>query len=315
MTNRIIDISENNTISNFDLLVKSDLKGVIMKATEGTTFKDSIVDINYEALTGRIPIGFYHFLSATSEPKTQALNFWNTLKDKEFQIIPVLDVEENERAPLKHLSEPYAREFIQSFREISGQDIIIYSNRCYIEEYFSLEFRQANSWWIADYSANYTPVVLGCDVVAWQFTENYRNYPFIIGEVDCNNLVNSEKFFIENNLPYVEPTPEQNYNSIIELQKELNFQCYQDYNWNELEEDGIGGELTLSACPTLQVGAVGKITKWVQSKLHDILNCDLASDGIFGEQTRQAVIEFQSSLCLKGDGIVGKKTWKKLLGI
>ena len=65
----------------------------------------------------------------------------------------------------------------------------------------------------------------------------------------------------------------------------------------------------MSACPTLSIGASGNITKWVQSKLN------VTADGLFGEDTRQAVIEYQASNCLKGDGIVGKNTWKKLLGM
>jgi len=43
-------------------------------------------------------------------------------------------------------------------------------------------------------------------------------------------------------------------------------------------------------------------------------NCG-AVDGIFGEKTRAAVIDFQASRGLSGDGIVGQNTWRKLLGL
>lgn len=39
----------------------------------------------------------------------------------------------------------------------------------------------------------------------------------------------------------------------------------------------------------------------------------LADDGIFGDDTKEAVIKFQKSKGLKVDGIVGSKTWGKLL--
>jgi hypothetical protein len=279
-----------------------------MKATEGTTYQDHQMPIIYDILKSKIPIGFYHFLSVTSEPKTQALNFWNQIKDKEYQIIPVLDVEHNPKAPLEKLSEPYAREFIEAFREISGQDVIIYSNRCYIEEYFSLEFRQNNYWWVADYSANETPQILGCKVVAWQFTEDDRSYSFAISDLDVNELIDEDNFFIENHIPYDEP-PDEYSTSIEELQTELNRQGFTDYNGNSLEVDGICGELTLSACPTLSLGAKGGLTEWVQTNI----NC--YPDGIFGENTRQAIIQFQENNSLNGDGIVGKNTWRKLLGM
>jgi peptidoglycan hydrolase-like protein with peptidoglycan-binding domain len=38
-------------------------------------------------------------------------------------------------------------------------------------------------------------------------------------------------------------------------------------------------------------------------------------DGCFGEQTRQAIIVYQEDRSLDGDGIVGKNTWRKLLGL
>lgn len=309
MTKRFIDISEHNTLLDIDKIPQSNLSGVIIKATEGTTYQDHAMEILYDALNGKISIGFYHFLSATSEPKTQALNFWNQIKDKEYQIIPCLDVERNEKAPLEHLSESYAIEFIQEFRDISGQDIMIYSNRCYIEEYFSLAFRQAHTWWVADYSANTTPEVLGCKILGWQYTEHGK-YDFNLGDLDVNILVDEDSFFIkELEIPFSDDSVVNDYDSIKELQHELNEQNFTDCYWNELVEDGIVGDLTISACPTMHKGAEGKITKWVQTKL------GIKADGIFGEQTFNTVKEFQRNNFLKVDGIVGTKTWRKLLGV
>ena len=39
----------------------------------------------------------------------------------------------------------------------------------------------------------------------------------------------------------------------------------------------------------------------------------LAVDGIFGERTKKAVIDFQKPRGLKPDGIVGKVTWPRLI--
>jgi N-acetylmuramoyl-L-alanine amidase len=38
-------------------------------------------------------------------------------------------------------------------------------------------------------------------------------------------------------------------------------------------------------------------------------------DGKFGKDTQNAVIKFQLSKGLDADGVVGIKTWKKLLGV
>ena len=94
------------------------------------------------------------------------------------------------------------------------------------------------------------------------------------------------------------------------LQQELNAQC----NAN-LVVDNIAGPKTLSACITVKYGAKGNITKWIQNKLNSLgYNCGVA-DGIFGNNTKQAVMKLQQSRGLSVDGVVGKNTWKVLLGI
>ena len=93
------------------------------------------------------------------------------------------------------------------------------------------------------------------------------------------------------------------------LQAELNTQGFRDSNGNKLVVDGIAGSKTLSACPTLRVGARGNITKLMQQKI------GVAADGIFGNNTKQAVINYQRSKGLVADGIVGRNTWRKLLGL
>ena len=60
-------------------------------------------------------------------------------------------------------------------------------------------------------------------------------------------------------------------------------------------------------------GAKGNITKWIQNKLNSLgYNCG-ATDGIFGQNTKNAVIAYQKAKGLVADGIVGPKTWSKLL--
>jgi hypothetical protein len=304
MCKKFIDISEHNTILSFGAIPESNLAGVIMKATEGTTYIDHAHEIYYDALNGQIPLGFYHYLTSTSSPQTQAQNFWDRIKDKQYQILPVLDVEQDS---LGDNAENYSEQFISEFFKLSGQNMIIYSGRCYIEEHFSNEFKQNNIWWIADYSANEAPTITGCKVVGWQYTEDCRSYAFTLGNLDVSILEDEEHFFIDKYCPFSD-APRTTVKDIATLQNELIVQGYTDKNGNELIVDGVAGELTLSACPLLKIGAKGNITKWVQTQL------EISADGIFGEVTRQAVITYQENMSLDGDGIVGQATWKKLLG-
>lgn len=56
----------------------------------------------------------------------------------------------------------------------------------------------------------------------------------------------------------------------------------------------------------LKIGSRGEDVKTLQEALN------LIADGIFGDLTEEAVMEFQKSNGLKVDGIVGNETWKRL---
>ena len=77
--------------------------------------------------------------------------------------------------------------------------------------------------------------------------------------------------------------------------------------------DGIAGPLTLGACPLLLCGSMGTIVSLLQSRLNSIgFGCG-SVDGMFGQNTKKAVMNFQKSRKLSVDGIVGRNTWSKLL--
>ena len=101
-------------------------------------------------------------------------------------------------------------------------------------------------------------------------------------------------------------------NWISRLQAECNKQGFSNQ-----KVDGIAGKNTLAGCPTLRSGARGEITKLLQERLI-ILGYSCGSsgaDGIFGNGTKKAVIAFQKAKGLSTDGIVGRNTWKKMLGL
>lgn len=79
--------------------------------------------------------------------------------------------------------------------------------------------------------------------------------------------------------------------------------------------DGIAGPNTIKGCPTLRKGARGNITKIMQQRLNSLgYSCGKA-DGIFGSDTYNAVVAFQKAKKLTPDAVVGKNTWRKLLGL
>lgn len=79
--------------------------------------------------------------------------------------------------------------------------------------------------------------------------------------------------------------------------------------------DGIAGPVTLAGCRTLMQGDKGDLVKWLQIKLKKLGYKPGAADGVFDKKTKAAVKAFQQDRGLLKDGIAGKKTWSKILGM
>ena len=79
--------------------------------------------------------------------------------------------------------------------------------------------------------------------------------------------------------------------------------------------DNIAGRNTLNGCPTLRQGSQGNITKLLQEKLVSLGYDTNGIDGIFGSGTAYAVAQWQKANGLYTDGIIGRQSWSKLLGL
>lgn len=118
-----IDVSNNNGNINFSKVKSDGVECCYIKATEGTTFKDGYLYTNYcNANQNGLKVGFYHFLVGTSSPETQAHNFYNAIKDKSSDLIPMLDIEVNFDVLVD-----YVERFINRFKELSNMQIGIYT--------------------------------------------------------------------------------------------------------------------------------------------------------------------------------------------
>lgn len=62
----------------------------------------------------------------------------------------------------------------------------------------------------------------------------------------------------------------------------------------------------------LRMRSRGKYVTMLQERLNTRLGLNLAVDGVFGRNTRNAVKKFQKNYAIKVDGVVGKVTWKHL---
>lgn len=143
-----IDVSNHNGNINFNKVKVEGVECVYIKATEGTTYRDNYLDTNYSnAHYAGLKTGFYHFLVGTSSPETQATNFYNAIKDKASDLIPMLDIE----TAFNGLMD-YALRFIAKFKEISGMNIGVYTYTGFMD---NLDNRLAEyPLWEANYNNN-----------------------------------------------------------------------------------------------------------------------------------------------------------------
>lgn len=75
------------------------------------------------------------------------------------------------------------------------------------------------------------------------------------------------------------------------------------------------GSSDLTPRKTVRMGSRGEDVKYLQQKLASLGYHVGGADGIFGVNTCNAVIEFQTDHNLHADGIVGAKTWAKIESI
>lgn len=191
-----IDISNYQPSVDFNAL-KNSVQVVIMKATEGTTYLDPKLESHYQgAKAAGFPVGFYHFMSEKTSPSEQATFFYNAIKDKQFEINTVLDIETNSQNRTAYQITDRCLEFLAKFKELSGLDCIIYTGGYFGRD--NLDNRiKAYKAWIAHYGVN-SPMETGFyNVVGHQYTSSGSVYG-INGNVDLNNF--TDGIFINRNI-------------------------------------------------------------------------------------------------------------------
>ncbi len=73
-------------------------------------------------------------------------------------------------------------------------------------------------------------------------------------------------------------------------------------------------EVLVNTLPTLKTGSTGAAVKRLQALLN-VAGQRLAEDGVFGPKTASAVRAEQKQAKIGVDGIVGRQTWSRLLGV
>ncbi|MBD5368649.1 MAG: hypothetical protein HDR83_05250 [Bacteroides sp.] len=126
-----IDISSHNGEVDFDAVKADGYDFVIIKATEGATFKDKAFLDNYNrAIEAGLSVGAYHFFRFETSGYMQGLNFVNSINGRELHLPVAIDIEEwtNSAAqPTSHVLDRL-NEMIDHL-ERHGYRVMLYTNK------------------------------------------------------------------------------------------------------------------------------------------------------------------------------------------
>ena len=289
-----IDVSSHNGNINWNSVKNDGVEVVIIKATEGVDFVDSMVNQHYTgAKSVGLNVGFYHFMSEKTNPVKQAEDFDNCIKDKPYNVMPCLDIEVNNYGRSATQITDRCLTFINRFKELSGQDCMIYTGGYFGRD--NLDNRiKCYPGWIAHYGVS-KPMETGFRVVGHQYTET-GHVNGVNGNVDMNNF--NESIFL--GAPVVaDNTTIPIGGKIAELQAICG-----------VAVDNIWGPITDNAVKNLPLAGLPyktpELTAWIQLRL------GITADGIFGQGTDKAVREWQANHGLAVDGLAGYNTIKSL---
>lgn len=149
-----IDVSNWQRNIDFAQVKASGIEIVYIKASEGTTFKDPYLEANYEnAKSNGLKIGFYHYLTATSvaAAQRQASFFASVIEGKEVDCKLVMDYEEFFGESKPQINE-IAIAFMQRVKQITGKDVIVYSNLNNVRNTFGDAVASEGRLWLAYYN-------------------------------------------------------------------------------------------------------------------------------------------------------------------
>lgn len=293
-----IDISKHNGNIDFDKVKSSGINVIVMKATEGGSYIDPMLEKNYKQALGKgFNIGFYHFLYELSDPKRQANWFWQNIKDKEFNVIPVLDAERNNNNKFnKETYTKFCLDFLEEFKRLSGIDCILYTYTHFANSLMDSRLKPYKLWEANYYTNNGQrhnrkglTNIWGKDIVGHQYASTGR-----VNGINTNcDLNDFEEGILLNKIE----KPSKPVNNPVKEESKLLEQCRKH---------------------VLNFGEKGTYVYLAQSAMKTLGLYNGPIDGSYGPSKEEnsfykAVINLNSKLGYKNDSRLGPACWTYIL--
>ena len=150
-----IDVSHWQGKIDFYNVKKSGIDIVYIKSSEGKSYIDPYFEANYKnAKANGLKVGFYHYVTSRStlEAKKQAIFFARVIAGKLPDCKLAMDFEDFGNLTIKEINQ-ISKVFLDTLKEETGIDAIIYSNAYSAKNIFSEEL-VSYPLWVANYNVS-----------------------------------------------------------------------------------------------------------------------------------------------------------------
>lgn len=181
---RGIDISAHNGEIDFTRVSNNGYRFVLIKATEGTDFKDrNFVENLRRAKDAGLKTGAYHFFRFDTDGRMQAINLLHSLRNRNLDFPPVIDIEEwgNPDGNATSRIIRRLRDMIEHL-EKNGYPIILYTNKDGYDRFIKGNFDNYPLW-----ICSFTEPEPEIDWSIWQYSHTGR-VDGIRDKVDLNTI-------------------------------------------------------------------------------------------------------------------------------
>lgn len=184
-----IDVSHHQKTINWDTVKGQSVSFAYIKATEGSTFKDSLFESNYDhAKKAGVLVGAYHYFTFCSSARDQFRNFVENATAVNGDLPPAIDVEfvgNCKKRPSIDLLHNELGYFLEKIQLEYGVTPLIYTTEDFYERYKLNRFDKCH-FWIR--SINKRPKINSKNMVIWQYQ---------VGKIDgINNNVDLNFFLL-----------------------------------------------------------------------------------------------------------------------
>lgn len=318
-----IDIASYQNGLNLSTAKNSGIETVIIKATEGVSYKNPCMQTHVEqAKANGLNFGLYHYYNPSNGAEEQAKFFCDTIRGLGYNVIPVLDFED------KNISDKSnnINKFMNYCKNALGVTPVLYTYASFLNYLDSSTYQY--KLWVAFYMSMSSaienldrckqlyPIVNNYTLCGYQFASCYRINGYG-GNLDVDRFYDNILLGSAVTSTPVQATPQPTEDTpqnprwrnvydpqIAELQRILNAKGH------NLKVDGYIGPKTYGAVKgyTINLGDRGPLTKWVQDRLNTMQYNAGYADGYAEQPTMDGIARFQRSYGL-GVGYLGGTDW------